>query len=144
MRSLAAQRTPEDRAPMEANVDDDLLAKVATGLWRAKRLMCRPGADVPLPEMRQPYRHVQSALNGLQEAGVIIQHHDGEAFTSGLVLKVIAFQPKPGLTAERVTETVRPSVYRDGRSIQMGEVIVGTPDRPSETDTETMEDGGQS
>ena len=140
---LAARRDSADPPPLEPDIDDAALAKVATGLWRARRRMCRPGADEPLPEMRQPYRHVQSAWDALAEAGVVIQDHDGQAFTTGLELKVVAFQPEAGLAAERVAETVRPSVYRNGRSIQMGEVIVGTPDEPSEKGTPTMEDGGQ-
>jgi hypothetical protein len=93
--------------------------------------------------MRQPYRHVQSACDALAEAGVVIQDHDGQEFNTGLELKVVAFQPDPGWTSDRVAETIRPSIYRNGRSIQMGEVIVGTPDRPSEGANPTIEDGGE-
>ena len=46
-------------------------------------------------------------------------------------LSVLAYQPMPGISRERVIETVKPSVYVDGRLLQMGQVIVGTPEKPS-------------
>lgn len=143
IRSLATQVPSSDAAPTDVRLDDRVVARLATGLWRARRRMCRPGSGEPLPEMRQPHRHVQSAWDELEEAGVLVQDHDGDAFASGLALQVVAFQPEPGLTEERVIETVRPSIYRKGRVIQMGEVIVGTPDERSGRDAETLEEGGQ-
>jgi hypothetical protein len=43
-------------------------------------------------------------------------------------LKVVAFQPTPGIGRERVIETIKPTIYFKGKAIQMGEVIVGRPD----------------
>jgi hypothetical protein len=42
-------------------------------------------------------------------------------------LRIAAFEPSPGLTRNRVIETLKPSVYHLDRMLQMGEVIVGTP-----------------
>jgi hypothetical protein len=43
-------------------------------------------------------------------------------------LKVLCFQPTPGLRRERVIETIKPTIYFKGKTIQMGEVIVGKPE----------------
>jgi len=50
-------------------------------------------------------------------------------------LKVISFQPTPGLGRERVIETIKPTIYFKGKAIQMGEVIVGRPEGPQSTTT---------
>jgi hypothetical protein len=55
-------------------------------------------------------------------------------------LKVIEHVPKPGLTRECVTETIKPTISIKGSGanpdlvIQMGEVIVGKPDHASGDD----------
>jgi hypothetical protein len=102
---------------------------VATNLWRLRQKMIEPGTDRPLEEMRRAWRHLQSAWDVLADAGIEIQDHTGAPFDVGQSLHVIAYQPTPGLNAERVIETIKPSVYYGGRVVQMGEVIVGTPPR---------------
>jgi hypothetical protein len=102
-------------------------ADVATGLWRMRNRMVEPGADRPPPELRALYRHLESTLDTLTNAGVEIQSHDGDVSDPGLALSVVAYQPTTGLDRERVVETIRPTVYLGGKVIQQGEVIVGTP-----------------
>jgi hypothetical protein len=149
MRPRKSRRTvklsqPEGKAPAaaagaaapaapEPSWDDGSTAAVATGLWRMRNKMVQPGTDVPLPEVRGLYRHLESTWDALAGAGVEIQSHDGAAADPGLSLSVVAYQPTPGLDRERVIETIRPTVYHHGRIIQQGEVIVGTPeDEPIE------------
>jgi hypothetical protein len=108
-------------------VDPELLAQAATGLWRARRTMLERGSDRPLPDMRRSFRHVESAIDALATAGVQILDHTGDVYR-GQELKVIAFEPRAGLDRERVAETVKPSVYLGGVCLQVGEVIVGTPE----------------
>jgi len=119
--------------PPAAAAQPDLrsLAAVATGLWRLQRKMRAPDGDRPTEEMRRAYRHLESTWDALAEAGVKIQDHTGMTYDSGLMLKVAAFQPTAGITREKVSETIKPSVYYQGRSIQTGEVIVATPEDPS-------------
>lgn len=105
-----------------------LLADVATGLWRLRQRMVDPETGRPLEEMRRAFRHLESVWDALAGAGVEIQDHTGAPFRSGLALRVIAFQPTEGFDTEKVIETVKPSIYYKGRSVQMGEVIVGTPE----------------
>src|SRR5262249_51838453 len=77
---------------------------------------------------RRTRRHTATIEDALTDLGVTAQDYDGASFRSGTSLRVLAFQPVPGLTAETVVETVKPSIYFQGHLIQMAEVIVGTPE----------------
>jgi hypothetical protein len=106
-----------------------MLADIGTGLWRLRQKMVKPGTSQPLDEMRRPYRHLESVWDALVQASVEIQDHTDKPFDAGMSLKVISFQPTPGLGRERVIETIKPTIYFKGRGIQMGEVIVGRPEK---------------
>jgi hypothetical protein len=110
-----------------AVIDAKVVATVATALWRMRNKMVTPGSDRPPPELRAPFRHLESAWDALTDAGIEVQSHDGLASDPGLALSVVAYQPTAGLDCDRVIETIRPSVYLHGRPIQHGEVVVGTP-----------------
>ncbi|MFC5750687.1 hypothetical protein [Actinomadura rugatobispora] len=125
-------------APGGAAADDDddtgpgglsgrSLADVATSLWRLRTRVDRMD-DAP----RAVVRHLETAWDALTDAGVEIKDHTGEPFDVGLAMSVVAYQPTPGLHREQIIETVRPGVYLGDHSIQMAEVIVGTPDPPPE------------
>jgi hypothetical protein len=105
-----------------------VLADVATGMWRLRDKMLRPGTDQPLDEMHRAYRSFESAWDALMEAGFTIQDHTNSLFNAGMFLRVLAFQPTAGIARETVIQTVRPSVYYKQQLIQPGEVIVGTPE----------------
>ncbi|HZZ84900.1 MAG TPA: hypothetical protein VFE30_10210 [Anaeromyxobacteraceae bacterium] len=113
------QKSPERQAQM--------LADVSTGLWRLRQKMQKPGTNQPLDEMRRAYRHLESVWDALAQAGVEIHDYTDRPFDQGLSLKVIAYQPTPGLARQRIIETIKPSVYLGSEMIQMGEVVVGTP-----------------
>jgi hypothetical protein len=104
------------------------LAEVGTGLWRLRQKMIQPGTNKPLEEMRRAYRHFESVWDTLAKDGVEILDHTGEEFDAGRSIKVLAYQPTPGLRRERVTETIKPTIYAKDDLVQMGEVIVGTPE----------------
>lgn len=127
---LAAVR---DAKPAEAGgaEDDAALATAATNLWRAQRKLTPPG-ERPSPRDRQASRYLRTCAEALADAGLVVQDHDGDAFNAGRALEVLVYQENPALTAETVIETVRPSVYLHGRLVQMGQVIVGTPDSRSD------------
>lgn len=118
----------------DLKAQERLLADVCTGLWRLRGRMLKPDSDEPLDEMRRAYRHLQSVWDALRQAGIEIRDHTGELVPEGGIyaLKTIAFEPRPGFTRETVIETIRPSVYYRSETIQMGEVIIGTPPRPEE------------
>lgn len=106
-----------------------MLADVGTGLWRLKQKLLEPGSQRPAPEMRRAFRHLESTWDALQQSGVKIQDHTGLPFDSGLSLQVVAFQPLPAMQQEQVIETIRPTIYYQGNCIQMGQVVVGTPEQ---------------
>ncbi|OHB61903.1 MAG: hypothetical protein A2Y76_14985 [Planctomycetes bacterium RBG_13_60_9] len=127
-----AEAPGQPQGAVSGEPDARLLASIGTGLWRLRRKMEKPGTDQPLETMRLPYRHLESVWDVLVQSGTDIQDHTDTPFDPGMSLKVVAYQPTPGLTRERVIETIKPSIYFKGKRIQMGEVIVGTPE-PSET-----------
>lgn len=108
------------------------LADVATGIWRMRRNMVPRGTDRmldarPLEEMRKPFRWLQSTWDTLNERGLEIQDHTGDRYIPGQSLKAI-FEAHPDLREDTIIDTIRPTVYFEGKIIQMGEVVVGTPD----------------
>lgn len=137
---LAQDPPPRDEPPAEPEAasavpfDAPELARIATYLWRARKKLDGPG-DPERKGVRQAGRHVDTALTRLDEAGLVVQDHDGAPFHSGLSLEVLAFVDDPGLgegSGEYVKETLRPCVYVHDRRVQAGQVIVHRPAAPSQ------------
>jgi hypothetical protein len=125
--ALAAPAPEEDGAGERAATDDDaLFAQLGTGLWRLRDKLIDPVTREPRPEARRAYRHLESVWDLLRDAGLEILDHRGERFDTGLSMVVLAYQPTPGTDSEYVLETVKPTIYRADRRIQVGEVIVAT------------------
>lgn len=105
------------------------LVDLSTGIWRLRQKMLEPGTQRPLEKFCREYRHLQSVWDVLTQAGLEILDHTGKPFDSGQAIKVIAFQPTPGVARERVQETIKPTIIFKGKHIQMGEVIVAAPEK---------------
>jgi len=120
-----------DRATDMHALSSKTLAEVCNRLWRLKVHMVDPATGQPREPMRHEYRQVESAMRALDEAGVEILGHDGEVLPKGgeVALVVVGWQQMPGLTRVQVIETLKPSVYHNGRLVQAGDVIVGTPEQ---------------
>jgi hypothetical protein len=118
-----------------------LLADISTGLWRLRQRMVSPDTDQPVEEMRRAYRFFASVWDTLHDAGVTIQDHTHTPYDPHLALKVLTYEPTPGVTREQVLETIKPSVYYHQRCIQMGEIIVAIPPEPPAA--EAPADSGQ-
>ena len=86
----------------------------------------------PVDGMRKSFNWLVSVWDVLKENGLEIQDHTGSVYREGQDLKVPAFEPTPGLNVDTVIDTIKPSIYLDGRMIQMGEVVVGTPEAASQ------------
>ncbi|MBE1531185.1 nucleotide exchange factor GrpE [Actinomadura algeriensis] len=123
----AAATVVDAPVPEPAGLTGRSLADVATSVWRLRARIERMD-DPP----RALVRHLESAWDAFADAGVEIKDHAGEPFDHGLAMSVAAYQPTPGLHREQIIETVRPGVYLGDRSVQMAEVIVGTPERAEE------------
>lgn len=102
-------------------------AIIATNTWRAKAKMVDPDTGKTKEEMKRVYRHIEAIFESLSQIGVETIDPIGRAYDTGMALKVVTFEPTPGLSNEEITETIKPSVAWQGRLIQIGEVIVGTP-----------------
>lgn len=107
---------------------DAVIADVVTNLWRTTRKINIGEKSELSRSQRQAARHLQAVWEKLSEAGVEVQDHDGISFDPGLFLDVVAYEVHPGISKESVLETVQPSVYRGGRCIQIGQVIVAQPE----------------
>ena len=108
---------------------DRLLAQVATELWRLRRKLELLDKTQPPGELRAILRPFQSAWDSIIQSGVEIDEHADEPYDGGMAVEVLTFQPCAELTREQIIETVRPTIYRNGQIIQLGQVIVGQPAR---------------
>ena len=134
----AAAAPPREGPGVAMSTDAELrerlrfLADVATGLWRIRRNMVDRSAGRladarPLDEMRKPCRWLVSTWDALQRHGLEIQDHSGDRYVAGQSLKA-HFEAAPELHEDTITDTIMPTIYFNGEVIQMGEVVVGTPD----------------
>lgn len=105
-----------------------LIADITTGLWRIKNKFSSIDKDQLPDEMQKANRHLQSTWDALTTCKVEVSDHTGEKFPQGNpALKIIASQPTPSVQYEVITETIKPTIYYNGRLIQMGQVIVEKP-----------------
>lgn len=134
----AVRRAPAPSGDGRDPLDPRFVSNLGTGLWRVRSRMTDPSDGRPLYDrgpaegMGRPFRHLESVEETVREAGVEIQDHTGDPYRDGLALRVLTFQPTADLEEERVTETIKPSVYYRGQLVQAGKVIVGRPLRPDE------------
>ena len=121
------QRTSSLHASSEQDSTGPLLCRLSTHLWRAKNRMMDPASGEVREEFKKVIRHVDGAIDSLSESGVRLQDWSDKAYDVGLPVKVLSYQPAPGLSQDTILETIRPAILWNGRMLQMGEVIVGTP-----------------
>lgn len=108
------------------------LITIATNAWRAKTKMFDEHSGDVREDMKRVYRHVEAIYRNLQEIGVEIKDHTGEAYDDGQPMRVIASQPTPNLAKKRVLETLLPTVYFNGHILQNGEIVIATPEVASQ------------
>lgn len=104
-----------------------MISRLALHVWRAKGRLYDPATGEVREEMHKMQRHIQGAIEVLEQAGVRLEDWSGKAYDVGLPIKVLSYQPMPDLVQDTIIETLRPAILWKGRMIQMGEVIVGTP-----------------
>lgn len=119
-------------ATEQVNPLDSGLAALATHVWRARGRMVDPQTGEPREETRRLYRHIEGAMESFAAMGVRLSDWLGQPYDAGLPVKVISFQPMPEVAADTVIEAVRPAVFWQDRLLQMGEVIVGIPETPTQ------------
>jgi len=107
-----------------------LWGDLANAVWAIQQKCCGIGSTDFKDEYRPIARHVDRLSECLTEVGLEVQSHTNHIFDSGQSLEVIAFQPTQGIAKDIVIETIRPTIYLKGVRIQMGQVIVATPQAP--------------
>ena len=137
----AQKRTPlaerESKSKAEDSLDSGLMLRlngdfwvdIAGAVWKLRQIAKDPATHETRSETRPLIRHVDAIWDALAAVGIDIQDHTNSPFDSGQSLEVLAFQPTAGVTREIVIETVKPSIYLKGIRLQMGQVIVATPEK---------------
>lgn len=109
----------------EAVLDDGALVAAGTGLWQARARLARSTDDPK--RTRQVNRYLGNTEKALADLGLLVQDHTGDRYHSGLSLQVIAMVDDANVAEETVVETIRPSIYLGGRTLQLGQVVVAFP-----------------
>jgi molecular chaperone GrpE (heat shock protein) len=114
------------------------LAALATATWKMQRRIfdqetAEARDSLDSSDTRKLARDVESMLNTLAEIGIKIRDRTGQSFDYGMPEKVVDAKPAPGITKERVVETLKPTItwstdYWKDTMIQKGEVIIHTPE----------------
>jgi hypothetical protein len=114
------------------------LAALATTAWKMQRRIVdaetqEPKASLGEGDTRKLFRDLQTFLGTLTDMGITIRDRAGEPFDYGMPEKVVDAKSEPGITKERVAETLRPTVtwtteFWQNTMIQKGEVIIHTPE----------------
>ena len=107
------------------------VALVATNAWKAKMKMVDASSGEVRDEMKRVYRHIEGIFQAFQDMGLEVRDHTDAPFDYGMPLKVVTTQPTPGITKERVVETIKPTIYWQNQIIQHGEVVIATPASPT-------------
>jgi hypothetical protein len=116
----------------EAEALSAALGGLATQVWRARSRIIDPATGEPREEMKRVHRHVEGALDVLKQMGLTMNDWVNQPYDAGLPVKVLTFQPTPGLSRDTILEAVRPTVIWKDRLLQLGEVIVGIPVNPED------------
>ena len=132
----ALREPPATAAPVPGVEDPEGLSAafggLATQVWRAMGKTVDPATGEPREEMRRVHRHIEGALDVLKQMDLTINDWVNQPYDAGLPVKVLTFQPAPGIERDTIIETVRPTVMWKNRLVQLGEVVVGTPAGPRE------------
>lgn len=128
---MAPEPTPKNFVPTREVVPASIiqaLSVIATNVWRARKKLVDPNTGEAKEETKRVHRHIEAICEALRQIGIEIIDKQGQPYDSGMALKVITFEKISGLTREKVAETIKPTITYTGRLIQIGEIIVGTPE----------------
>ena len=129
LKSISKQENTQCKVyDREVNELKKLLADVATGIWRIKNKLSAVDIEAFSDDVKKACRHLESTWDALSSAKVEVRDYTKEKYVTGMALNVIAFQPSSSVKTEIITETIKPSIFYKGKLIQMGDVIVETPE----------------
>lgn len=104
-----------------------LLQEMGKGVWRIQNRLTniRHGSR----EVDSALRFLHTLVDAMEQFGVKIQDHTGERITGGEALHIISYETVKNISQEQVIETIKPTITYKGQIIQIGEVIVGQPEK---------------
>jgi hypothetical protein len=109
---------------------DKHLAAIGTRLWQLRTELLGNEEGAPPDTHRRAARHLEVLWDRFAEAGLDIDDLKDVPVPEGdSALKIIAYQPTSRVTCNRVIDTVKPMIKFNKKIIQVGEVIVGTPEK---------------
>jgi hypothetical protein len=141
-RVSAGDRSKDDESasePLVIRTRPTIWADIANAVWNLDQRSRDPETSERKDGFRPIARHIDRLNECLAEIGIEIQSHTNNAFDSGQSIEVLAFQPTAGITMDVVIETVRPTIYLKGHRVQLGQVIVATPECSGEEDQQCPE-----
>lgn len=104
---------------------------IATSAWRIRsKVMNSSGEaveELTKDDIKKVSRYIESMYETLTGIEILVKDRTGEPFDYGLPEKVVTTLPQPGLSVERVVETLRPTIYWRSQIAQIGEVVIATP-----------------
>ena len=101
--------------------------EIATNAWKARGRLNGIAPDAQSTDHRRLTRNLDAILDALSTIQVQIKDHTGEAYDYGLPLRIVASEPRAGISREVVIETVRPTVLLADHILQRGEVVIAVP-----------------
>ena len=138
-------REPESTQPGVA-LDHETTVRLARALavlgvevWRARgRLAKATEANAKLAAVgggeggdTRVLRHLESSILKMDEAleslGLRADDPTGRTWDERDAVKVLVFEPTPGLERARILEVVKPTLYLGDSVLAVGEVVVGVP-----------------
>ncbi len=120
-------------APSHAVSEDEgkklkALANIAINTWRAERRILNSETREPKEGMQLIHRDINAIREVLEkQLGLEIKDPIGQTYDSGMALNVVASEPMAGINKDIIKETIKPTILWNGQFLQIGEVIVGTP-----------------
>jgi len=105
------------------------ITDLCTKLWRVDKQLAELARRVEAPELQRLMRRFDELKDVLHAEHIEWHDYSGQKYDPGLAPRVLTLQPTAGLAEgqESILETVKPTVYRQGKLLAPGEVIVGIP-----------------
>jgi len=127
--NYAATRLASQEATTGAPSEEWLktAAKCATHAWRAERRIVDPDTGEPRDDTKLLHRDIAIIRKAMEQLGIETIDPVGKVYDPGMALRVVSFEPTAGFAREEIKETIKPTLLWHGKLLQVGEVIVGTP-----------------
>lgn len=125
LKQLALERP----AASEVTLFEEQIVAIGTKVWRLRNEIIKQADGPQATNLKYATSYLNALWEQLADAGIEIRDHNGEPVprTGVYMLKTVAHQPMNGIKRQQVIETLKPTIYLNEKILQVGEVVVGTP-----------------